>query len=191
MDQQTEKLPEWTTEEKQKMMEKMVELTQKLPNEHPLVPVEQTPVTNFTTFFADWEIRGQDMIVHLYPRAGASDEWTAGHYEPYCKSCGSRVEVKSRKDLKPCPRCGHTGLRYIPSRTERPPENAVFPSDMKDKIKRAADGVWMGDVAIDSVPELKAYVVQFQRVLVTAKTVGFDIFVDKFCAKVDQELDLK
>ena len=191
MEQQLEKLPEWTAEDKRKMMEKMVELSQKLPNEHPLAPVDQTPITNFTTFFADWEIRGQDMIVHLYPRAGASDEWTSGHYEPICQSCGSRVDVKSRKDMKPCPRCGHTRLKYIPSRTECAPDNAVFPSDMKDRIKRAADGVWMGDVAIDEVPELKAYVVQFQRVLVTAKTVGFDLFVDKFCAKIDQELEHK
>jgi len=189
MSQNNEKLPEWTAEEKQKMLQKMVELAAKAPTD-PLMPVEQRPISDFTTFFADWELKGDDILVHLYPRAGAEDIWTSGHYEPYCAKCSSSVPVpKSRKDVKPCPRCGHTGLRYIPGRTERPPEKVAFPKNMDARLKVSADCVWMGDVAIDPVQELGSWVVQFQRALVTAKTMGVDQFIDKFLSRVDEELE--
>lgn len=188
----TNEAPEWTPREKEMMLNKMVELAKKLPTEHPLVPVEQRPIESFTTFFADWELKGDDVLFHFYPRAGAEDKWTAGHYEPHCANCGASVSVpKARHELRACPRCGHVGLRYVPGRTERPAENVVFPEGMKDLLKKACDCLWMGEVAIDFVPELKAYVVQMQRAITAAKVFGFEQFADKMCSKVDELLDRK
>jgi hypothetical protein len=47
-------------------------------------------------------------------------------------------------------------------------------------------------VAIEEVPELDAYVVQFQSAKVTAGVVGvLSGFVDKFCETIDSLLDQK
>jgi DNA-directed RNA polymerase subunit RPC12/RpoP len=191
MNQPQNEAPAWTQDEKNQMLNKMVELAQKVPTEHPLIPVEQRPIDAFTTFFADWELKGDDVLFHFYPRAGAEDKWTTGHYEPHCASCGASVDVpKTRRELKPCPRCSHTGLRYIPGRTEQPGLTAEFPSDMKERLKKAVDNLWMGEVAIDYVPELKSFVVQLQKASTSAKVFGYEQFADKLCSKVDELLDV-
>ena len=123
-------------------------------------PVEFEQVTSFSTHFAEWTFKGGDLLVHLFPRSGRSDKY----YPAYLDNG-----------------------EYRPGRFEEK-ATATFPDDMRDRIKRAADEVWLGDVAIESVPELGSYTVQFQDAATTAKVAGSK-FMDKFCEAMDSELE--
>ena len=90
----------------------------------------------------------------------------------------------NQKEMKRCPKCGHSGLIYVPGRSEEATV-VVFPANVKDLIKKAVDTIWMGDVAVELVPELKAYVVQFQKAKSTAKAVGLEKFVLQVCSKLN------
>lgn len=150
---------------------------------------EMVPLTHFSTLFAEYFLEGDDFVLHLFPRNGAGDHWEEGRYTDRCRSCGSRVEMpKNMRELKPCPRCGHSGLVYIPGRKEEK-ATVVFPGDMRDLILKAADKAWMGEVAVDLVPELGAYAVQFQRARTTASLVGHEKFADGFCSELDSLLE--
>lgn len=182
----TMKVPEWAGE----LKDKMVEL-------HKKVDLEATPigvknlyvVEDFSTLFGEFEVRNDDVLVHLFPRAGPSDQWVAGRYIGRCKSCKRDVPVPKRaQDLKACPGCGHVGLVYIPGRQEEK-VSCAFPGNMKDIISKAIDRTWMGDTAVDYVVELGAYVVQFQYAKTAAELVGVVQFVDRFCEEVDTLLD--
>lgn len=117
-------------------------------------------ITNYSTFFAEWEKRGGDLIFHFFPRSGPDDAWEPGRYLLRCRKCDRerRPEDVEGPTRQPC-KCGSTGLVYIPGRVENRGE-AGFPGDMKDILYKAVDSCWLGPVAIESVPELGAYVVQ-------------------------------
>ena len=123
-----------------------------------------TLIDAFTSHFAEYEVKNNDVLVHLFPRRGDGDRW----YPASCDKHGA----------------------YRPARREIRVEGCLFPQDMGGKTKLAADNVWQGNVAIDEVPELNAYVVQFQNAKTTAQTVGVSKFVDKFCEEVDKQLDV-
>jgi hypothetical protein len=124
-------------------------------------------VDRFPTFFAEWETRQKDILLHLFPRIGMEDKWTVSYYLPICRKC--RLE-KKEKVTGPCPRCGHMGLLYEPGRSEVRPivikdgvrTSVEFPLDIADRVKRSVDKVWMGAVAIEPVDEVGAIVVQIQ-----------------------------
>lgn len=150
---------------------------------------EMTPVTSFSTLFAEYFFQEDDFVMHLFPRNGRGDVWEEGQYVDQCRACRSRVVMpKDLKKMEPCPRCGHCGLVYIPGRKEEK-ATVIFPGDMRDRILKAADATWMGDVAIDLVVELGAYAVQFQRAKTTATLVGPEKFADGFCSKLDELLE--
>ena len=113
-------------------------------------PVEFNRVTDYSTFWAEWEIREDDVLIHLFARAGRDDVWTDGHYIGRCRRCG-----RERKELKGVCACGHMGLVYVPGRCEVRTATQ-FPGNMRDIIKRAVDACWMGNVAIESTADLYA-----------------------------------
>jgi hypothetical protein len=81
------------------------------------------------------------------------------------------------------------GLVYIPGRNEERIEGASFPKSMTALLKAAVDTVWAGSVAIEEVPEVKAYVVQLQGARRAAALVGLSTFIDNLCEAVDHELE--
>lgn len=131
-------------------------------------PRDLSPVTNFSTFFGEWEVKEEDILIHLFPRAGAEDRWTDGHYIPRCRRCRREAQVLEHSSegailrVSPCS-CGHRGLIYIPGRREARSEKTNFPLDVATRIKQAADHVWEGELALEFVEELGAWVAQLQR----------------------------
>lgn len=124
--------------------------------------MDKVPVTAFSTLFGEWETRHDDILVHVFPRAGADDQWTDGRYINRCRNCKAEVPMPAHiRELKPCVRCQHAGLVYVPGRREVAVSRR-FPPETKDLILTAADAVWEGNVAIEFVEELGAFVVQFQ-----------------------------
>lgn len=117
-------------------------------------------ITNYSTFFAEWEKRGNDLILHLFPRSGPDDAWEAGRYILRCRKCDRerRPEEVEGPTRQPC-KCGSTGLVYIPGRVENKGD-VGFPLGMKDILFKAVDSCWLGPVAIENIPELGAYAVQ-------------------------------
>jgi len=144
------------------------------------------PVTNYSTFFAEWMPREDTILVHLFPRNGEKDEWKEGHYIQRCRACRSELSEEVAKNRKPCPRCGHVGLVYIPGRAEDRAK-VQFPNDSISLAKKASDEVWMGNVAVEMVPELGALVVQFQDVTVDANEM-FEM-MEKFFDAFDVALE--
>lgn len=146
-------------------------------------------VTCFSTLFAEWEEQETGLVVHLFPRGGAGDEWFEGHYLPRCQNCRRDVAVPRRlSELKPCPACGCSGLMYVPGRGEAPADGLVFPENIEQVIRSAGNRVFMGDVFIDFVPELEAWALKFIG-------VAADVFtaeggpLDRFLGIVDQALE--
>jgi len=147
----------------------------------------KTLVDNYSTFFAEYEKRDRDLLVHFFPRAGTEDKWSFGHYLPKCRSCGAaRPEVQTSRTT-PCQNCGHVGLIYIPGRAEVKVE-AFFPASISALLKDAVDAVWDGEVAIDPVDELGAIVVQIQG----AGTIPDDKvggMLETMCDRLDADID--
>lgn len=121
-----------------------------------------TPVTDFSTHFAEYEIKGNDVLVHLFPRGGNEDRWYPESYNAEGTYIPGRREVKA---------------------------SVSFPKDAAARIKAAVDAMWQGSVAVEEVPELGAFVVQFQGAKTTSAVVGVDKFVDKFCEELDHRLE--
>jgi len=146
-------------------------------------------VDNYSTFFAEVTMRGNDTILHFFPRAGAEDKWWYGHYIPKCRSCGKdRTGVQNAKNI-PCDECGHVGLVYRPGRAETKPENLTFPENMLDLVSDAVSSAWMGDIAVENVDELEAIAVQIQGCALDEEQLMADVLVKVF-DKVDEELDV-
>ena len=179
-------VPEWTSD----LHEKMFEKNKGLPETSSLIHLDLNAITCFSTHFAEWLFREEDVLVHLFPRAGRDDPWTDGHYLPKCHRCHAEVPMEIAQAKKPCPKCSSMGLVYVPGRREAKAD-CRFPDGIKDIIKAAVDAMWMGDAAIDEVTELGAWVVQFQSAKNTAQTLGGKAFVDKFCEALDQRLEPK
>lgn len=145
-----------------------------------------TRVENYSTFFAEWEIKKDTVLLHLFPRSGSEDKWTDGYYLPRCKYCRSEVPMELAEKRKPCPRCHKVGLIYVPGRQEEK-TRARFPRDVLTRVKTATDHVWDGAVAIEPLQELGAVVVQFQDA-----NMGEDILVTMlgaFFDRFDSELE--
>jgi len=177
------KMPEWYTEAKEKMADVLAE-----PPPPMSAPLEMERVTDLPFLFAEYNVKKGDVLLHLFPRDGSNDQWTDGHYINRCRGCRSEVPMpRTQRELRPCPRCGHTGLVYIPGRSEEA-SKVAFPANARDLIKKAVDAVWMGDVAIELVPELRAYVVQIQGAKGTANTVGTEKFVQQICTVLNTYL---
>ena len=151
-------VPEWAAEAREQMFSAHGKINYEKSGAAPRV---LTAVTGFTTHFAEFEVKGRDVLVHLFPRGGESDRW---YPETYKEG------------------------KYLPARREVKIENVEFPDGIEDKIKKAADSMWQGSVAIEKVPELGAAVVQFQNAKTTAETLGVDKFVDRFCEEFDKTL---
>jgi len=149
-------------------------------------PVILEKITDLPRLFVEYTIKEDDVLLHLFPRAGVEDKWVEGHYEPQCKNCGAVVDVSNR-EVKACGYCGHTGLVYTPGRSEEA-SALSFPENIKQLIKDAVDAMWVGDAAVELVPELGAYVVQFQRAKNTAILVGIEKFVRKACEPLNHLL---
>lgn len=179
-------IPKWVGEAK----DKMVEMHQDLDHSARFEVEKLKPIVAFSTFFAEFEIKEEDLILHLFPRAGEDDKWEEGKYIDLCRNCKSRVPMPTKhSELKPCERCGHTGLVYTPGRQEVGTD-IVFPKNMGDIIKAAVDKRWMGGVAIELVEELGAYVVQFQRASNTVKVGTPERFLDPILEHIDSQLDI-
>lgn len=125
-------------------------------------PRDLKPIEAFSTHFAEYEVKGNDVLVHLFPRGDENDRWYPEEY----------------KDGK-----------YYPARREVKVEGVVFPDDVEKRVKDAVDKVWQGSVCIEMVPELGAIVVQFQNAKTTAEVLGVSKFVDKFCEELDSSLE--
>lgn len=177
------KMPEWYTEAKAKMADVLAEPLPPMP-----APLEMEKVTDLPYLFAEYGVKEGDVLLHLFPRVGLEDQWTDGHYINRCRNCRSEVPMPGNpREVKKCPRCGHGGLIYIPGRSEEASKTAWSPN-VRDLIKQAVDTVWMGDVAIELVPELKAYVAQVQGAKGTAKAVGLEKFVRQICDALNGSL---
>jgi hypothetical protein len=181
-------LPDWAPE----LAQKSAELHQKTQ----LKSVgfkELQPVTHFTTFFAEWEFKNGDLLIHLFPRAGEADQWTEGYYLNKCKACRRDVPpVRDHRQFVRCPHCKRTsGLIYVPSRREEPPEGCSFPSNMEQIVKSSVDSVWFGDASVDLVPELCAWAVKFIRAAGVQSVDEEGGLLDRFLSKIDSVLDAR
>lgn len=150
-------MPEWAGELKPEMVSRMKNM-----GGHPTAKeIDLHRVTNYSTFFGEWEIKDKDIVVHLFPRSGPEDTWELGRYIPRCKNCDRERSIESIQKKEPCS-CGNIGLVYIPGRQEVK-GGSSFPEGVEGTIKAAVDKVWAGSVAIERVEELGAYVVQLQN----------------------------
>lgn len=177
------KMPEWYHEAKEQLAKVAVE-----PPPPMAQPPEMEKLTSLPFLFAEYSMKEDDVLMHIFPRQGPEDQWFEGHYINRCRNCRKEVEFPpNQRALKPCPRCGNTGLIYVPGRSEEATK-FKFPDNVRDLIKKAVDTVWMGDVAIELVPELNAYVVQIQKAGTTAKMVGLEKLVTKVCTMLNESL---
>jgi len=176
-------VPTWVGEARDQMFDGH----QALDYENAEVKKRDLPVVDcFGNLFAEYELRENDLLVHVFPRGGGEDRYWPCEY---------------KKDGT-----------YIPSRLEETVEGIAFPNDIVNKVKAAADKLWQGDIAVDkatlfnfkdeaavveSVTEdkppvevdLRAYTVQFQSAAQTVQLVGVSKFVDQFCEALDDQLD--
>jgi len=176
-------VPSWVGEARGQMFEGHQDLSRDKQIDARDLPV----VDSFSNLFAEYEVRGHDLLVHVFARGGEKDRY----WPSELKEDGTRVE--GRLEL--------TG-----------PDAPDFPNDIVNRIKAAVDKVWQGDVAIDKATmlkfedeeavvesvtmdrppveeDMKAYAVQFQGAANTVNTVGVSKFVDQFCEALDSELE--
>ena len=169
-------VPTWAEDAKKQMFEEHGKLDYSNAGAQ---KVELTPVTSFSTLFAEFEVKESDVLVHLFPRAGAEDRWYPEEYKEG---------------------------KYIPARREED-VGVRFPENIKDLIQAAADKTWQGSIAIELASLLRygedadvetaepveadtgAYVVQFQDAKTAAMVVEVGKFVDTFCEALDAQLE--
>lgn len=163
-----------------------------------MTPTDLCKITNYSSFFAEWLIMEDDLVVHLFPRAGADDVWREGMYIPRCRNCD-----RERTSLKGACECGHSGLKYIPGRQEEK-YNVQFPSGMRGIVEAAVDKVWGGTAAIESTHELMertanevgapvendigAFAIQFQKAWSGNPAPAMSM-MERFFDAVDEGLD--
>ena len=88
--------------------------------------VQFTPMIYFDSYFGEWAKQDNNILVHLYPRAGGADVWYESRYSD-------------------------NGRRYVPGRREFKPPGLAFPDNMQDVIEVAASKVTFGDVELSFV----------------------------------------
>jgi hypothetical protein len=177
-------VPEWAEGQRDTMLDM-------LSTKVSLDPKELDINSEYSTHFAEWDLREDDLILHVFPRNGGADLYSPGKYVPICRNCKAEMPMpKSLQELNACPKCGKTGLLYIPGRLEEK-HDVAFPANILEKLQEAADKMWMGDIAIELVPELGAYVLQFQGARATAENMEVETFVDRFCEALDTLLEGK
>jgi DNA-directed RNA polymerase subunit RPC12/RpoP len=178
-------VPEWTGDLKQKFYE----MAKDMPAQQQLEQVEFHKILDFSTHFAEWRTRKDDIIIHFFPRDGKTDRWEDGHYIPKCRECKREVPVEmlSTKKAVACPHCGHAGLVYVPGRQENKISISAL-NGTEEMLKKAIDAAWMGDAAVEFIPELGAYAVQLRNAKNTLEVVG-EKFVDKISEEYDHLLE--
>ena len=177
-------VPEWAEDLKQKFYE----MSKEVPSESSLTPIDLSAITEFSTHFAEWDTRENDVIVHFFPRDGKDDVWEDGYYLPKCKRCKASIPDELAQNKKPCPSCGHMGLIYVPGRNEAKTSVSSL-NEAEPMLKKAIEAAWMGDAAVEFVPELGAWVVQLQGAKNTAIAAGGNALVEKICEEFDKLLD--
>ena len=178
-------IPKWATEEATNQMKDA------LTDVGAAVPVARDLRVHdgFSTHFAEYEVKGSDVLVHFFPRSGPQDQWDNGRYINRCRSCRAEVRPpRTRQEQVTCDRCGPTRLLYVQGRNEKG-HSAKFPDDVQKRLVHAIDQVWLEGVAIEEVPEVGAYVMQIQNAKNTANTVGLERFMDKLCEAFDAALE--
>jgi hypothetical protein len=150
-------------------------------------PVDLNRIEHYSTFFAEWKQEGSDIMIHLFPRAGAQDLWKDGHYIPRCKVCDRERDMKDLvgTERRAC-QCGSHALIYIPGRVEDRPD-IEFPEDMEARIETALSSTWMGDYWVDTVEELHAYYLHVLDAFSTDQQT-FELLT-KFFDSLDTELE--
>lgn len=178
--------PEWTAEAKEAMAEMFsdTEPSEGVPTAPGMSAVKFEPVTCFSTHFAELAVRGEDVLLHFFPRAGAKDDWYEGHYLPNCKNCGWHVPPTQQK----CPKCGFYGRTYICGRLEKK-GSASFPPGVKEAILGILDRFWSGDVALKYTEELDSYAAQLQKARQPLSTFGLTHTVARICEMLDDWLE--
>jgi hypothetical protein len=127
-------------------------------------PAKFNTVDAFSTFFGEWAIQKESIVVHLFPRAGASDVWYDAKYLD-------------------------RGRRYIPGRREFKPAGLSFPTNIEDVIKEAANAVTFGDVELSSVEELGAWAIRFCDISSFDDWLKDDGLLEQFFAHIDRSLE--
>jgi len=195
-------MPEWAGD----LKKKMVEAFEEMPSQANAGVVELTPVTEFSSHFAEYTFRNGDLILHFFPRDGENDEWYEASFLHRCDRCRRELSSEIIAKRQPCPHCKCPRRVYIPARREQG-ENLTFPPNILSLIKQAVDSVWMGDAAVaetsllyydkranivhDVPVELStgSLAVQLKNAETTAKLVGAEKFVDRICEKLDSLLE--
>lgn len=176
-------VPSWVGEARDQMFSGH----QGLNYENAEVKKRDLPVVEcFGNLFAEYELRENDLLVHVFPRGGGEDRYWPCEYK--------------------------TDGTYIPGRLEETVNGLAFPNDIVNKVKAAADKMWQGDIAVDKATllhfkdekavvesvtkdkppvevDLQAYTIQFQSAEQAAKLVGVAKFVDQFCEALDAQLE--
>lgn len=178
--------PEWTTDARKAMGEMFspTEPSQGTPTAPAMKAVRFEPITCFSTHFAELGVRGDDVILHFFPRAGAKDEWYEGHYLPNCKNCGRSVPLNQQK----CPQCGFYGRTYISGRFERKGSTS-FPEGTREALLEIMDRFWGGDMAVKYTEELGSYAIQLQKARKPLSTFGLPHMASKICETFDDWLE--
>jgi hypothetical protein len=195
-------MPEWAGDLKRKM----VQAFETMPNQANAGVVELTPVTEFSSHFAEFTIREKDLILHFFPRAGEEDEWYEASFLNRCSRCRRELSEEVMRKRQPCPACKCPHRVYIPARREVG-EELAFPPNVLTLIKEAIDAAWMGEASVvetsllyydkkaniihDEPEEVStgSVAVQLRGAANTAIAVGIEKFVDKICSELDTRLE--
>jgi len=177
-------VPAWAEEAKEQMAEAFKGAKE---GGAPVQVLNKAVNDEFGTHFAEYELREDTVLVHVFPRGGVEDR-----YYP-SETRGEGLDAK-----------------YIPGRFEVECTWAKFPENTVELIEKAAEEMWMGTVAVDTAHILKyaadmtdeeiasedpvevdtgAFAIQFHGAAENAKAEGVPKFVDKFCEALDKLLD--
>jgi DNA-directed RNA polymerase subunit RPC12/RpoP len=179
-------VPAWAEDQRVKMLEMMA--STKI-TEVDLNPNRLCLVEGYSTHFLEFDARDDDFIIHVFPRGGADDRYFPGEYVNKCRNCGSEVpSPKTMTAVNPCPKCGHTGLKYVPGRLETK-NNLKFPDGIEKMIEESIGKAWLGDYVLEFVPELNSYAIQIKNIKNTVSLVGVDDFMLKICEHLDLLLE--
>jgi len=177
-------MPDWYQDAKKQM--EAAQIVDDKPVTASFRPVELERVSDLAHVFAEYSLKENDILIHLFARGGLSDVWTPGHYINKCSKCGSVVDAQEGPAMKACA-CGHFGLVYVPGRTEE--KNKVsFKQGVEAIIEGAVETAWLGSTALEHIPELDAFVLQLQGARTVANTVGVEKFVRKICENINKHL---